>query len=830
MRRRLIILLGLAACVLAGPGVAGADPPITTAAVKALGESPDAQVGPAVAVDPAGGTTIHTAATATDWRSGVLSPQTGLASGTISSTTGATTWTDRGFPPNYTGGSHNAISGGSADIVWGPGNKVYAVEVGRDENDQTDPCAPGAGLYLLVSANSGATWNTIMLVANSPNQVLTDPSIAYSAATGRIYVAYTNTIPTPSCTTGTSPTSVIRLLTVANDDGTGGIQITQVAALSATPLLSPSVAALPGGRVAIAYYDASTSPGRVLESTCVPSVPGNPLSDPACGAPPVVVDPAALDPGTLGSLPVHVRPSIATGADGRMVVAWAEQTPLNGMDVFSATSRDGGASFGAPVRVPADFGSADQIDPSVAIASDGRADIAFLDSRFGTGYQVAVSSSNLPTGTLNGETWSPSVPVESTPILPSAPFIPGPISLGGRVGIDEVPRMTGRAWTLVSWTDTRNVGTPTPRNEDIYSTVLLHQSVAPAGVDSAYTVGKNRTSAVSFAASESDADADPETYSIATQGTLGQATIPDPNVPVLSYSAPNSVTTDHVQVRIDDGVQQSTMNVTLNIVNTPPRITCTSLTTVRDIQLALTTAACVTDDNGDPVTLSANSAVNGSLTTIGGVLYFQPTEGFTGTARVTLVASDGSDTTSQSVNIVVTPPAAVAVSLAGASPRAARTDRPLALHAIVPPDVDPSQIVWSFGDRTPDDHGAYVTHLFTVAGQYSVTAQFGDDGPPTKLEVFVSPPPLVVRSTLVQPGGSIRLRVKLAAPGTLKLAMMHVSGARTLKQKMKRGSHTIELSLPAGARGRGTVVVKLSLGLGNGGTETIKRAIMLPRG
>ena len=78
MRRRPIILLLLAAGALGVVGVALADPPQTTTAVKALGESPDAQVGPAIAVDPAGGTNVRAVALDSDWRSGPLEAQTGV--------------------------------------------------------------------------------------------------------------------------------------------------------------------------------------------------------------------------------------------------------------------------------------------------------------------------------------------------------------------------------------------------------------------------------------------------------------------------------------------------------------------------------------------------------------------------------------------------------------------------------------------------------------------------------------------------------------------------------------------------------------------------------
>ena len=157
MRRRPIILLLLAAGALAVVGVALADPPQTTTAVKTLGESPDAQVGPAIAVDPAGGTNVRAVALDSDWRSGPLQAQTGYATGTISSTSGATTWVDRGFLSSFDGSD---ISGGSPDVIWGPGNKVYAVEVGRDISRSAEPVRLGGGLYYSFSLDGGTTWNT----------------------------------------------------------------------------------------------------------------------------------------------------------------------------------------------------------------------------------------------------------------------------------------------------------------------------------------------------------------------------------------------------------------------------------------------------------------------------------------------------------------------------------------------------------------------------------------------------------------------------------------------------------------------------------------------
>ena len=498
---------------------------------------------------------------------------------------------------------------------------------------------------------------------------------------------------------------------------------------------------------------------------------------------------------------MSVRPSIAAGSDGRVVVVWAKQTALQGMDVFSATSRDNAASFGQPVRVPADPGAGDQFDPSIAIAPDGRADIAFFASAPG-GYVVDVSASNHPTGTLNAETWSQSVPVESVPIAPVPAFSGGSPTLGSRLGVDEVPRgAIGRAWTLIAWADTRNLGQGS-QNEDVYSTVLLHQSTTPVGADAqAVNVPKNYTSPVNFTAT--DADADPLTYSIAQQGAIGTASIPDPNVPTFMYQAPKVEGPDQVQIRLDDGVHQSTMTVKLNIVNTPPTITCTSLTTEEDTPVSITASNCASDLNGDPVTLTASNPSHGKLQPSGSGVNFVPDTGFIGTGQVTLSATDGSaPPVTLTIPVHVVAPAAIDVKIVGDTSRSARTDQPIQFHAVAM-SVTNQSIIWKFGDKT-SDQGPYVSHLFQTAGTYDVTAQVGDNGPPQHIKVIVQKPPFSLKQTAVDGDGTVVIRVQLANPGTLTVGMVGVPGMHPMKQKMKRGTHTIQMKLPAvGAEPRG---------------------------
>ncbi len=90
-------------------------------------------------------------------------------------------------------------------------------------------------------------------------------------------------------------------------------------------------------------------------------------------------------------------------------------TDASGMDVFSATSRDAGATFGAPQLVAGGGDGSNQINPAIAIdQTTGRADIAYLDSRFNpAGFEVAATASMPPANAGTSESWSTAVPVET---------------------------------------------------------------------------------------------------------------------------------------------------------------------------------------------------------------------------------------------------------------------------------------------------------------------------------------------------------------------------------------------------------------------------------
>ncbi len=238
-----------------------------------------------------------------------------------------------------------------------------------------------------------------------------------------------------------------------------------------------------------------------------------------------------------------------------------------------------------------------------------------------------------------------------------------------------------------------------------------------------------------------------------------------------------------MQIRLDDGVHQSTMTVKLNIVNTPPMITCTSLTTNENTPVSITAANCASDLNGDSVTLTASNPVHGKLQPSGGGVNFVPDTGFIGTGQVTLSATDGS---AQPVSADdpdhVVAPAAIAVTIAGDASRAARTDRPIYAprdrRRLPPTPADQVGV----RRQDVDDQGQYVSHLFhdrraptTSPHRSATTARRAHHR--HRPEAAARP-----QADDVDGNGTVGLRVQLANAGKLTVGMVGVPGMHPMKQ------------------------------------------------
>lgn len=150
-------------------------------------------------------------------------------------------------------------------------------------------------------------------------------------------------------------------------------------------------------------------------------------------------------------------PSLAAGPDGRLYVSWAGGRAGNS-DVFLRRSDDGGATWTQAARVHEDARGAQWL-PQVAVAPDGRVDVAFL-SRRGHRADAFLATSWDDGGSfterrLSTRSFDTSFAPRAAPKLEP--------DFGSRLGL-----ASGEDGAVVAWSDTRR-GTPATGRQDIFS-------------------------------------------------------------------------------------------------------------------------------------------------------------------------------------------------------------------------------------------------------------------------------------------------------------------------------------------------------------------------
>ena len=169
-------------------------------------------------------------------------------------------------------------------------------------------------------------------------------------------------------------------------------------------------------------------------------------------------------------------PSLAAGADGSLYVTWADGR--NGdLDVFIRRSGDGGATWGAPMRVNTnrvDDGT-DQYMPRASVAPGGRVDVLFLDRRRDP--SNVLTDAFLALSEDNGASFD-NVRVSSDSFDSRVGFSANSkleADFGSRVGVTSLAKET-----LAAWTDTRLGSEDTARQDIAAAKITISEKKAPA--------------------------------------------------------------------------------------------------------------------------------------------------------------------------------------------------------------------------------------------------------------------------------------------------------------------------------------------------------------
>jgi hypothetical protein len=104
-------------------------------------------------------------------------------------------------------------------------------------------------------------------------------------------------------------------------------------------------------------------------------------------------DPVRVDPPDVAAAPAHHPPGLAAAPGGAVHVTWAARRaePAPAADLRLSLSRDGGRSFGAPLRLHADRPALRSFE-GLAVADDGAAVVAWIDGRAGDAAPATVAA------------------------------------------------------------------------------------------------------------------------------------------------------------------------------------------------------------------------------------------------------------------------------------------------------------------------------------------------------------------------------------------------------------------------------------------------------
>ncbi|HET6174371.1 MAG TPA: PKD domain-containing protein [Gaiellales bacterium] len=777
-----MLVVGAAAVLLLSAPALGAGV-LTTEQIVISGAG--GQQSPAIAVDP--DSPLRAAVVAEDGSAPPPFPRTAVAS------TGD--WSGAAWPPGALTHS-GSTSAGQSDIAWGtdvpgaPGTQsVYLVE--EDASAGSLCTMNNSGVFFSSSDDGGATWGVARAITSgSTFTEAVEPTIAVDRASGRIYVAYTRLdFSTTSCAGAPDSSQIFTLYSDNGGDNWSVLRrVSPLATSGAAHYRSPSLTALPDGRVIVAFRDDANAQIETETCSLFPIPPatnycGGPTAG-LVGASTVVGD--ATSPASVSGVTGPPKPSVVA-AGGRVTVAW-HASDAGAVRAFAAMSTDGGATFG-PRQLIDPAGAGNQLAPQLAATTGGRIDVAYLWDVANSGIVSATTASAAPPlAGATTEAWG-------NPVVVQTAGATGP--LGRRLGVaTSAAMLSPLPATVVAFTDTALSG-----NQDIHVAGVLHGTTAPVIAPQVVTASKNIRTIVHVDAT--DADGDPLTWSTGAQPTNpdSSVTTADPARGEFAFKAANVVGADTFEAVATDGVAGHEVRamISVNVVNDRPDITCSALIAHEDTPLPIQVSDCVKDPNDDPVTMDLSNPTNGSVERIAGVWYFVPKPHSTATGSFQLhAADDGGLTRDATVTVTVAGTLGVVNLIVPDAGKTRVIASGMALRLVghaVDPLGKPHTVFWKFGDGTAQIQGTAVAHRFRKPGKFIVEAS-ASNAASKKLTVVVRRRAVELVGVPQVAGGVMQLTVRTRAAG--KLLFRADSRSQTLKVTAGSTVQTLRIQVTTG--------------------------------
>jgi large repetitive protein len=227
------------------------------------------------------------------------------------------------------------------------------------------------------------------------------------------------------------------------------------------------------------------------------------------------------------------------------------------------------------------------------------------------------------------------------------------INPDGTITFTPAPNFNGVATINYTISDDQG-GTDTA----VVTVVVRPVNDPPVAVNDRATTPEDTPVTVNVLGNDSDVDGNPLTVTSATSPNGAVTINPDGTITFVPTANFNGTTTITYQISDGNGgTSTATVTLTVSPVNDVPVANPSTATTNEDTPLILMPLANDTDADGDPLTVTAVSASNGTVTiNPDGTVRYVPNPNFNGTDNVTYTISDGrGGTATSTVTVTVVP-------------------------------------------------------------------------------------------------------------------------------------------------------------------------------